>query len=103
MTPRDRTSRQRGRIASQVVGALIAGRGTRPEDVYLPAGLSRSTFYNRMTKGNWELDELADIAAILNEPIGSFFDGLGGRFTGGDDGHNSQRSSRDTRQLVHAA
>jgi hypothetical protein len=82
MTARDRTHGQRGRIASQVIDALIAGREIRPEDVYRAAGMTRSTFYNRMAKGDWKFDELVDIAAFLDEPITSFIDGLGGRFTG---------------------
>lgn len=82
MNARDRTHGQRGRIASQVIDALIAGHEIRPEDVYRAAGMTKSTFYNRMAKGDWKFEELVDIAGFLDEPITSFIDGLGGRFTG---------------------
>ena len=59
MTLRDRNPGQNGRVVSQVIDALIAGRGIRPEGVYLAAGLTRSTFYNRMGRGDWKVDELA--------------------------------------------
>lgn len=84
MTPRDETAMHRGLVASRVVEALCKGRGITVEDLARHVGMTRSTMYNRLHKGNWQFTELAAIAEALDEPISSFMDGLGGRFGGPD-------------------
>lgn len=53
--------------------------------------MKRSTLYNRLNKGDWKFTELVDAAGVLDEPISSFIDGLGGRFSAPDKGQDSVR------------
>lgn len=67
-------------VASRVVEALSKGRGITVEELARSIGMTRSTIYNRLHKGDWRFTELAEVAEALDEPISSFLDGLGGRF-----------------------
>ncbi len=87
MTPSNGTTGHRGLVASRVVEALCKGRGITLDELATTIGMKRSTLYNRLNKGDWRFTELATAAEVLDEPISSFLDGLGGRF-----------GARDTRQ-----
>jgi transcriptional regulator with XRE-family HTH domain len=95
MTPSDETAVHKGLVASRVVEALCKGRGITVEDLAESIGMKRSTIYNRLNKGDWKFTELVAAAQVLDEPISSFMDGLGGRFTAPD---TSQDPRSDTRR-----
>jgi transcriptional regulator with XRE-family HTH domain len=66
------------------INALVKGKGLRSEDVAAAAGLSRSTYFAKMSgKGSrqaFKAGEVALIAQYLGVHVSQLYDGLGGTF-----------------------
>lgn len=45
--------------------------GLRPEALCVAAGLSRASYYNRLTLGGWKITELEGIAPLIKVPVES--------------------------------
>lgn len=101
MTPISGTAGHRGLVASRVVEALCKGRGITAEELAAGLAMKRSTLYNRLHKGDWKFTELVAAAELLDEPISSFIDGMGGRFIEGA-GRDTHRDDAYPRELAAA-
>lgn len=66
------------------IKALVEGKGLRPDDVARAAGMSRSTYFAKMSaKGKrnpFSAGEVASIAGFLRVHVSQLYDGLGGTF-----------------------
>jgi hypothetical protein len=54
---------------SATIEATRKVRGLRPEAVCVAAGMSRASYYSRLTSGGWRLAELERVAELLEVPL----------------------------------
>lgn len=60
-------------IISAAVEAAREAQGLRPEAVCVAAGMSRATYYNRLSAGGWRVTELEGAANLFGVPLTAFF------------------------------
>jgi len=84
----------------RTIKALVQGKGLRPEEVAEAAGISRTTYFSKMSgKGSaqaFKAGEVALIAQFLGVSVAQLYDGLGGTFVptppdGGADARGTRR------------
>lgn len=54
---------------SAKIEAVRKIRGLRPEAVCVAAGMSRASYYSRLTSGGWRFAELERVAELLEVPL----------------------------------